>query len=111
MQVVPMFHANACEHLLSRLPCEPCIMRRAPFAELAALDRARHFALVLNRLAGGLAFSPLIAGAKLVLPGANLDGKSIYDLLEGEKVTLSAGVPTVWQVRWIPSLIVLIEAT
>ena len=30
-------------------------------------------------------------------PGAGLDGKSLYDLFEAEKVTLSAGVPTVWQ--------------
>jgi fatty-acyl-CoA synthase len=31
------------------------------------------------------------------MPGAALDGKSLYDLFEAEKVTLSAGVPTVWQ--------------
>ena len=36
-------------------------------------------------------------GAKLVLPGPGLDGKSLYELFESERVTLSAGVPTVWQ--------------
>ncbi|MEO8922796.1 MAG: AMP-binding protein, partial [Caldimonas sp.] len=36
-------------------------------------------------------------GAKLVFPGPGLDGKSLYDLFENEGVTLSAGVPTVWQ--------------
>ena len=36
-------------------------------------------------------------GAKLVLPGAALDGKSLYELFEAEKVTVTAGVPTVWQ--------------
>jgi fatty-acyl-CoA synthase len=36
-------------------------------------------------------------GAKLVFPGAGLDGKSLYELFEAEKVTVSAGVPTVWQ--------------
>jgi 3-(methylthio)propionyl---CoA ligase len=36
------------------------------------------------------------AGAKLVFPGAALDGASLYALFEGEGVTLSAGVPTVW---------------
>ena len=35
-------------------------------------------------------------GAKLVFPGAGLDGKSLYELFEAEKVTLTAGVPTVW---------------
>jgi fatty-acyl-CoA synthase len=35
-------------------------------------------------------------GAKLVFPGAGLDGKSLFELFEAEKVTLTAGVPTVW---------------
>ncbi len=45
----------------------------------------------------GLVYVAPMTGAKLVLPGAALDGKSLYELFEGEKVTLSAGVPTVWQ--------------
>jgi len=35
-------------------------------------------------------------GARLVFPGPALDGKSVYELFESEKVTFSAGVPTVW---------------
>ncbi|WP_229518807.1 3-(methylthio)propionyl-CoA ligase [Massilia rhizosphaerae] len=46
--------------------------------------------------AWGLPYSVLLSGAKLVLPGAALDGKSLYDLFEVEGVTFSAGVPTVW---------------
>lgn len=42
------------------------------------------------------AFSAPMAGASLVLPGAKLDGPSIYELLVGERVTISAAVPTVW---------------
>jgi acyl-CoA synthetase (AMP-forming)/AMP-acid ligase II len=38
-----------------------------------------------------------IAGAKLVLPGPKLDGQSLYELMEAEAVTISAGVPTIWQ--------------
>ena len=38
-----------------------------------------------------------IAGAKLVLPGPKLDGQSLYELMESEAVTVSAGVPTIWQ--------------
>ncbi len=37
-----------------------------------------------------------IGGAKLVLPGQRLDGASLYELMEAEGVTVSAGVPTIW---------------
>ena len=47
--------------------------------------------------AWGIAFSGPAAGSKLVMPGAQMDGASIYELLESEKVTFSAAVPTVWQ--------------
>ena len=43
-----------------------------------------------------IAFSAPMTGAKLVLPGGKLDGQSIYDLMESEGVTMSAGVPTIW---------------
>jgi fatty-acyl-CoA synthase len=43
-----------------------------------------------------IAFSAPMAGAKLVMPGAKLDGASIHELLETEQVTCTAGVPTVW---------------
>ena len=47
--------------------------------------------------AWGLPYIACMVGAKLVFPGPALDGKSLFDLLEAEQVTLSAGVPTVWQ--------------
>ena len=47
--------------------------------------------------AWGIAFSAPAVGAKLVMPGAKMDGASIYELLETEGVTFSAAVPTVWQ--------------
>jgi acyl-CoA synthetase (AMP-forming)/AMP-acid ligase II len=37
-----------------------------------------------------------IGGAKLVLPGARMDAPSVYELLESEQVTVTAGVPTIW---------------
>ena len=46
--------------------------------------------------AWGLPYSVPLTGAKLVFPGAALDGKSLYELFEAEGVTFSAGVPTVW---------------
>ncbi len=47
--------------------------------------------------AWGIPYSAALTGAKLVFPGPALDGKSIYELVEAEKVTYAAGVPTVWQ--------------
>ncbi len=47
--------------------------------------------------AWGLPYLMPMTGARIVFPGPALDGKSIYDLFENEKVTFSAGVPTVWQ--------------
>jgi fatty-acyl-CoA synthase len=44
----------------------------------------------------GIAFSAPSMGTKLVMPGAKLDGASVYELLSTEKVTFTAGVPTVW---------------
>jgi fatty-acyl-CoA synthase len=46
--------------------------------------------------AWGLPYAAAMTGAKLVFPGGALDGKSVYDLIEGENVTMAAGVPTVW---------------
>ena len=46
--------------------------------------------------AWGVAFSAPAVGAKLVFPGAKLDGASIHELLETEGVTVSCAVPTVW---------------
>ena len=47
--------------------------------------------------AWGIPYSAALTGAKLVFPGPGMDGKSVYELIESEKVTYAAGVPTVWQ--------------
>ena len=47
--------------------------------------------------AWGIPYSAAAVGCKLVFPGPAMDGKSVYELLEAEKVTMAAGVPTVWQ--------------
>ncbi len=47
--------------------------------------------------AWGLPYAACMNGSKLVFPGPGLDGKALYELFESERVTLSAGVPTVWQ--------------
>ncbi len=44
----------------------------------------------------GLPYIAPMTGSKIVMPGPNYDDKSLHQLLEAEKVTISAGVPTIW---------------
>ena len=46
--------------------------------------------------AWGIPYTATMMGASLVLPGPMLDAESVLDLLADEKVSLTAGVPTVW---------------
>ena len=46
--------------------------------------------------AWGIPYAAALVGCKLVMPGHHLDGASLYNLFEEEKVTMSAGVPTIW---------------
>ena len=47
--------------------------------------------------AWGLPYAACMTGARLVFPGPGQDGNSLHELFETEHVTVSAGVPTVWQ--------------
>ncbi|MDH3659258.1 MAG: AMP-binding protein, partial [Alphaproteobacteria bacterium] len=46
--------------------------------------------------AWGIPYACPMAGAKMVMPGPKLDGESLCRLFNQEKVTLTAGVPTIW---------------
>ena len=46
--------------------------------------------------AWGLAHAAVATGASLVMPGPDLSGKAIADLIVNQKVTVAAGVPTIW---------------
>ncbi|MEO0983435.1 MAG: long-chain-fatty-acid--CoA ligase [Pseudomonadota bacterium] len=46
--------------------------------------------------AWGLAFACPATGANMVMPGADMTGAAIYELLDKEQVTITAAVPTVW---------------
>jgi fatty-acyl-CoA synthase len=46
--------------------------------------------------AWGLAHSAVMSGASLVMPGPDLSPPALVDLMESERVTLAAGVPTIW---------------
>jgi fatty-acyl-CoA synthase len=64
--------------------------------KLDAYDSVLPIVPMFHANSWGLALACLIRGARMVMPGARLDGASVYDLLETEKVTMSAAVPTVW---------------
>ncbi|HEX4422757.1 MAG TPA: long-chain fatty acid--CoA ligase [Kofleriaceae bacterium] len=46
--------------------------------------------------AWGLPYAAAMIGARLVFPGPHLDPPSLLDLIAGERVTVAAGVPTIW---------------
>ena len=46
--------------------------------------------------AWGSPYAAALVGAKIVMPGPGLDGKSLATLFNDEKVTVAAGVPTIW---------------
>lgn len=62
----------------------------------SALDVILPVVPMFHANAWGIIYAAAMSGSKLVMPGAQMDGKSIYELMEAEEVTLSAGVPTVW---------------
>jgi fatty-acyl-CoA synthase len=46
--------------------------------------------------AWGLPYTCAMTGARLILPGPNVDGESVLNLIRDERVTIACGVPTVW---------------
>jgi acyl-CoA synthetase (AMP-forming)/AMP-acid ligase II len=64
--------------------------------DLSARDVVLPVVPMFHANAWGLPYACLLVGAKMVFPGAALDGASLFELFEGERVTFSAGVPTVW---------------
>ena len=64
---------------------------------LSARDAVLPVVPMFHVNAWGIPYSAALTGCKLVFPGPAMDGKSIYELIEAEKVSYAAGVPTVWQ--------------
>lgn len=63
---------------------------------LSARDVAMPVVPLFHANGWSFGFSAPMAGATLVLPGPKLDGASLAELLIGERVTITAAVPTVW---------------
>jgi 3-(methylthio)propionyl---CoA ligase len=64
--------------------------------DLSARDSVLPVVPMFHANAWSLPYGCTMVGTKLVFPGPHLDGKSVYELMEAERVTMSAGVPTVW---------------
>jgi len=63
---------------------------------LSSRDAVMPVVPMFHANAWGLAHSAPMVGAKMVMPGGKLDGESVYELLDTEKVSCTAAVPTVW---------------
>jgi acyl-CoA synthetase (AMP-forming)/AMP-acid ligase II len=63
---------------------------------LRAVDRVLLVVPMFHVNAWGIPYAAVMAGTALVLPGRHLDGASVQELLNQERVTFTAGVPTVW---------------
>jgi acyl-CoA synthetase (AMP-forming)/AMP-acid ligase II len=64
---------------------------------LSATDTILPLVPMFHVNAWGLPYAAAAIGCRLVFPGAQLDGASLFELIEQEGVTMAAGVPTVWQ--------------
>ncbi|MCW3474294.1 3-(methylthio)propionyl-CoA ligase [Limobrevibacterium gyesilva] len=63
---------------------------------MRAVDRMLPVVPMFHVNAWGTPYAAPMAGASLVMPGRHLDGASLRELMNAERVTISAGVPTVW---------------
>jgi fatty-acyl-CoA synthase len=61
-----------------------------------ATDRVLAVVPMFHVNAWGLPYSAPMAGASLLMPGCHLDAPSLLSLMNQERATMSAGVPTVW---------------
>ncbi|MEX0617515.1 MAG: long-chain-fatty-acid--CoA ligase [Pseudohongiellaceae bacterium] len=69
---------------------------RAAALNLGPLSRVLPVVPMFHVCAWGIPYSAPVAGASIIFPGAGMDGKSLYDLIETESATSLLGVPTVW---------------
>jgi len=85
--VVYSHRSNVLHAMIAAMPDAMGLSARAAILPVVPMFHAN---------AWGLGQSGPLIGAKLVMPGGKMDGASIYELLDTEKVTFTAAVPTVW---------------
>ncbi len=71
------------------------LLQREVFG-LASVDVVLPIVPMFHANSWGLAFGAPMVGSALVMPGAKLDGASVYEMLNDYKVTFTGAVPTVW---------------
>ena len=81
-------HRSVCLHTLGTLI--------ADVTGITERDTTLAVVPMFHANAWGLPFTSAVSGAKQVMPGPHLDAASLVDLFERERVTMSAGVPTIW---------------
>ncbi|HWY62238.1 MAG TPA: long-chain-fatty-acid--CoA ligase [Rhizomicrobium sp.] len=69
---------------------------QSPGLHMGPMDRMLPVVPMFHANGWAIPFLTALSGASLVMPGPRLDGASIYQLLEEERVTITAAVPTVW---------------
>ncbi|HMV43919.1 MAG TPA: long-chain fatty acid--CoA ligase [Leptospiraceae bacterium] len=73
------------------------------FADSLALterDRALPVVPMFHANAWGIPYGAAMTGSSLIFPGPNLGGPILAEIIEKEKVTLAAGVPTIWKLLY-----------
>lgn len=86
-----VLYSHRSNFLHTLMALQPAVLGAAPDSVIMPIVPMFH------ANAWGIAFAAPAVGAKLVMPGARMDGEAIHELLEAERVTFSAAVPTVWQ--------------
>ncbi|MCY0150083.1 long-chain-fatty-acid--CoA ligase [Hoeflea sp. G2-23] len=72
------------------------MVTRPDAMEISSRDVVMPVVPMFHANAWGIAHAAPMAGAKLVMPGGRMDGEAIWEILDAERVTLTAAVPTVW---------------
>ncbi|MDZ7600020.1 MAG: AMP-binding protein, partial [Hoeflea sp.] len=72
------------------------MVTRPDAMEISSRDTVMPVVPMFHANSWGIAHAAPMAGAKLVMPGGRMDGEAIWELLDSERVTLTAAVPTVW---------------
>ncbi|NBU14926.1 MAG: long-chain fatty acid--CoA ligase, partial [Alphaproteobacteria bacterium] len=85
--VVYSHRSNLLHAMSVMMPDSLCLSSRDTVMPVVPLFHANSWSL---------AFSAPMAGSTLVMPGAKLDGESVFNIIENEAVTVTAAVPTVW---------------
>ncbi len=85
--VVYSHRSNVLHSFMSNLP---------DMIGIRAADRIMPVVPMFHANCWGIAFTTPMSGAALVMPGAKLDGPSLHELLNAERVTCTAAVPTIW---------------